>query len=78
MGLRENKDCMVRYSKQFEQTFWRKLAAFMDPVGGFDVIAFDAWIQTPEGRSTRDMVLEKYGDRAAAMLLDLIRGEVTA
>ncbi len=52
---------MIRQSceKEFKAIFGRSLYPFFDSLFGFDVIAFDKWLQTPEGMSTADYVTEK-------------------
>ena len=58
--------------QEFKATFGRSLHGLFSPLFGFDVVAFDDWLQTPDGVSTADYVTEKYGEKAEALCLRLI------
>jgi hypothetical protein len=64
-----------KYSEQFKRTFGVPLQKFCHPLFGFDVIAFDDKIvQPPDGTSTKEAVLERWGQDAVDMILALIDG----
>ena len=63
--LRENRDVFFR-------TFEVPLTRFMHPLLGFDVVAFDDWLGTPDGISTSDHILAKYGEPARELVFKLI------
>ena len=58
--------------KEFQITFKQSLHQFFHPLFGFDVVAFDEWLQTPDGMSTADCVIQKYGQNAADLCYWLI------
>jgi hypothetical protein len=58
--------------QSFQAIFKVPLHRFWHPFWGFDVVRFDEqFIQAPDGRSTRDVVLERYG-QAGVNLIDEI------
>lgn len=57
---------------KFQRTFGVPLHRFMHPLFGFDVIAFDDFLKTPDGQSTHDYLLEKFGQEADALIESLI------
>lgn len=63
-----------RYGVKFQEVFGVPLAQFMDPIPvlGFDVIAFDEWLGTPDGTSTYDYLLQKYGKEAQTLIKSLL------
>jgi len=66
--LRANKD-------EFLRTFGIPLHRYMHPLWGFDVIRFDDWLKTPDGQSTHELLLEKYGQAADNLVERLIGKE---
>ena len=46
----------------FQQVFKTRLKPFWDGnILGFNVIAFDAWLDVPDGVSTNHVIMERYG-----------------
>ncbi len=63
----------TRQWDNFLRVFGISLKHFwIDNILGFNVIAFDDWLKTPDGISTRDFIRQKYGDEAVAIVEDLI------
>jgi len=58
------------HGKAFQRTFGVPITPFIDI--GFDVVAFDAWLGVPDDRSTEDVVRERFGDDAVALIYRLI------
>ena len=54
----KNKKLEHDLKDEFQLIFGKTLHDFMDPVTGFDLIAFDDYIKTPEGTSTHDWLAE--------------------
>jgi hypothetical protein len=58
---------------QFQKTFGVKVNAYYDRMTGFDIIKFDEeFLKTPDGISTHDLVVQKYGEAAADLIVKLI------
>jgi hypothetical protein len=54
---------------KFKEFFGRSLMQFVDPVfNSFDIIAFDKWLMTPDGISTKDFLTQKYGEDASKFI----------
>ena len=70
--IKKNKENIVAHRLNFRHTFGRELTAFMHPLLGFDVIAFDDYLKTPDGQSTNDFITEKYGEAACEMIHALL------
>ena len=64
--MAENSDIVCGY------LFAIALNSYWDIVTGFDVIAFDEFIQPEDGTSTRDAIMEKYGEKAVKLIETLI------
>ena len=62
-----------KYSTKFRQYFGANLANYLHPIYGFEIIKFDGLIQPPDGKSTKDVIAEKYGTEAVELVLELIR-----
>jgi len=58
---------------EFQRTFGKTLHKYMHPLFGFDIIAFDDFLQTPDGTSTHDYLLQKYGQAALDLVERLIK-----
>ena len=69
-----SKNAKLKHSckREFDATFGKPIDQFMHPLFGFDVIAFDEWLQTPDGTSTADHILNKYGQQAVDLCFRLI------
>ena len=61
-----------KYHYQFKEIFNIELSNFFDNITGFDIIKFDEWLDTPDGKSCSDFITEKYGINATKMIEDLI------
>lgn len=57
---------------KFQSTFNIPLKTYWDKMFAFDVIGFDDFLETPDGTSTKDWILEKYGQDAVNLVLDLL------
>ena len=63
------------WGTQFYATFGRSLKNYLDVRFGFDCIKFDEeLIKPPDGQSCEDVVREKHGEEAVAMIKSLISG----
>lgn len=62
-----------QYADQFKRTFGRSIGPYMDKFTGFDVLKFDdEVIQPPDGKSTEEVVRERYGEDAVTLIRNLI------
>jgi len=68
----KNRDLIVNHGQEFKKIFGLPINKFIDPMTGFDIIAFDDWLETPDGESTRDQLIAKYGERAAELVEGLL------
>jgi hypothetical protein len=68
----DNKKKADQFHAQFYDTFGVSIGHFMDMMLGFDIVAFDKHLGTPDGTSTKDFITEKYGDEATQLIEDLI------
>uniref|UniRef100_A0A6M3L880 Uncharacterized protein n=1 Tax=viral metagenome TaxID=1070528 RepID=A0A6M3L880_9ZZZZ len=59
-------------AREFQTQFGTDLKQFLDPFTGFDVIAFDHWLETPDDMSTADYLKSKYGQVAHDLVFALI------
>ena len=58
---------------QFHAIFGVFLSDYFDNITGFDIVKFDnEFIKAPDGQSTSDVVLERYGDEAMCLCLTLL------
>lgn len=57
---------------RFHKVFNTKINPFICELGGFDVIAFDEWIDPPENESTNDAAKEKFGQQGVDLMAELI------
>ena len=67
-----NKQNLARGREQFQQIFGLSLGKFMHPLFGFDIVAFDEWLGTPDGISLRDHLLSTKGQDAVSLIESLI------
>ena len=70
--VRRNKDILLKKQYEFRQTFGIPLAKFWHPIFGFDVVAFDTWLGTPDGISTYDYLRDTKGPGAVTLVESLI------
>jgi len=68
------RDC---YKDLFYETFKRKLSEFDDLVTGFDIIKFDDYVKTPEGKSLSEYINDKHGKEAKYMILNFIQNSIS-
>ncbi len=62
----------LKKAGQFQAIFNCPLPPYLDPFTGFDVVRFDQDIGTPDGISTSDYIISKYGAKAEKLIMDLI------
>ena len=67
-----NREKEMLYSEKFEQTFKVSFRRFFNYVTGFDVIAFDDYLETPDGVSTKEVIEVRYGSEAAQLVENII------
>jgi hypothetical protein len=77
MTLREivlhNKKLVHDHEATFQATFGVSLSSFWELVTGFDIVKFDKWLETPDGVSTHDYLLQKYDQNALTLVEDLLK-----
>ncbi len=56
----------------FHTTFGISLKEYWDLIFGFELFKFDEWLGTPDGISTHDYILTKYGEGALKLVEGLI------
>ncbi len=72
--LKKNKDTYVRYAPQFQKEFSVRLWTYWDMRTGFDIVRFDdEVIKPPDGASTREAILARYGEDAVKLIEELIK-----
>jgi len=70
----QNRLTYIKHFEEFQDIFGVPLSQFWDKLLGFDVVKFDVnFIKPEEGKSTRQVVREKYGIRAEQLCTDLIK-----
>jgi len=63
----------LNHQAEFQQIFNKPLKVFWtDNLTGFDVVAFDHWVNQEQVKSCNEFVLEKYGKCAVELLNELI------
>lgn len=69
------------HSSEFFKTFSVQLSKFTDPYTGFNIVAFDDYLQNKYGNyednktSMADFIKKKYGMRAVKLIENLIDGK---
>lgn len=58
---------------QFKRIFGTGTHRFVNPFTGFDVIAFDEFVNTPHNVSTSEHVRTVYGEEAERLVRALLR-----
>lgn len=53
---------------KFRAIFKKRIMEFYDTMTGFDIIAFDEWLATPDGKSTKEYLVEKYSVEASNLV----------
>lgn len=61
-----------KYDAEFNLVFKMRLAKYLDPFYGFDIVKFDNDLKTPDGTSTREHVRNLYGAEAEKLIERLI------
>jgi len=63
----ENKD-------EFKRIFGINLLDYFCPITGFDIVRFDDnFIKSPDGKSMRQVIQEKYGNEGVELIERLIK-----
>jgi hypothetical protein len=71
--FQKNKAKADKYHRPFIQIFGVKLMAYFDFLTGFDIVRFDElFLKSPDGKSVKDVVLEKYGKEGLKIIEDLL------
>ena len=74
----ENKNLYTRYNDEFKEIFGRNLKKYLNPLNpfslmtGFDIVAFDDDLNTPDGTSTKDFVTSQYGEKGCKLIEKLL------
>ena len=67
-----NKQKLNSNRADFARFFGVPLHRFMHPLFGFDVIEFDDWLGTPDGKSSHEFIIEKFGKEADELVEKII------
>lgn len=68
-----NLNTLRQYNEEFRNIFKVPLKKFwINNLVGFDIVAFDEFLETPQNYSMRQIIEEKYGERAVYVILRLI------
>ena len=71
--LLDNISILRKYNEEFRNIFKVLLKKFwINNLVGFDIVAFDEFLETPQNYSMRQIIEEKYGERAVYVILRLI------
>lgn len=70
--VRRNKENEASQKYKFHDIFGMNLSDYSCPIFGFDIIKFDESLRTPDGKSTREWVKEKYGQEGLDIILTLM------
>ena len=62
-----------KYRAEFERTFNRDLFRYACRLTGFQICTFDEDLGVPDGTSTKDFILQKFGKDAVALVENLIK-----
>lgn len=66
-------EARTKYWDHFIQVFGISMGKFWtDNLLGFDVIRFDEWLKPPDGTSTSQHIIDKYGEEAEQMIRNLL------
>ena len=69
-----NAEVCRRFTEAFSKTFYTSLRYYWNNLTGFDIVAFDEEVLViyEDGYSMNDIVRERYGEEAVALILTLI------
>ena len=67
-----NAEKRAKHYSEFQSIFAVSLRGFWDNVTGFDVIKFDEFISPADGVSCYAATAEKFGERSAALIKELL------
>jgi len=71
--MERNRESVKAHHVEFKRIFGTSLHQWVDPLFGFDVIAFDEkFIQPPDGESTAQTIERVYGIEARVLVETLI------
>lgn len=59
--MAQRKQAAVDFSHEFRAKTKRNLKDFFDIRFGFDAIAWDAWLEVPDGQSIAEVTTRRYG-----------------
>lgn len=60
--------------EEFQRIFGTQMKPFwINNICGFDIIAFDKWLKTPNGLSMHEYVKEKFGSKGLSMVEKLLQ-----
>jgi len=59
---------VLKFGGRFKRIFGRSLQDFYVYPLGFDIVAFDEWLEVPDGESTSGFLVEHYGKEADEMV----------
>ena len=68
-----NQHTLRSNGNAFQSTFGVPLSRFWNNLCGFDVVAFNDYLQCPENVSLADHITQKYGNEACNLVEVLIR-----
>jgi hypothetical protein len=65
----------IKYAGEFRRIFGKDLREFWQGnIIGFDVVAFDLWVNPEQQDSCKNVILDRFGDRAVKVIEDLMHG----
>lgn len=73
MTCTKRLEMLLQYGLPFRRTFGVPLDRFLDQ-HGFDLFSFDQWLEVPYGQSVADIVKDRYGDDADALVRKIKSG----
>ena len=65
-------EAIKKYEVKFKVHLKLPLRKYLHPIFGFDVIKLDQDLEVPDGRSTEDVILERFGKDAVTLCKELI------
>ena len=70
--VEERRNQLTTSQAEFQEIFGVRLTRFWHPIFGFDIVKFDDnFIRPPDGTSTHEAIVAKYGERAAELVESL-------
>lgn len=68
-----NLQLLKKYNEPFRRIFGMRLTTFWtNNLLGFDIVKFDKALNTPDGTSMSDFLLEKYGKEGRNIVMGLL------